>query len=91
MLSARKKVANIYMVQPQGQILAGKQYGYVMVQNIIQKLIINPQLVGLLLLLRRNHQYQSVVEGFLCRLYALKTLLDRLSFLQMLLSVIADK
>ena len=36
------------MGQFQGQIPAEKQYGYVMEQNIIQKVIIKPQLVGLL-------------------------------------------
>ena len=33
------------MGQIQGQIPAEKQYGYVMEQNIIQKMIIKPQLV----------------------------------------------
>jgi hypothetical protein len=51
MLSVRKKVENIHMAQLLGLIHAGKQSGYVMVQNIIQKLIIKPQVAELLLLL----------------------------------------
>ena len=45
MQSARTKVVNIHMGQLQGQIPAEKQYGYVMEQNIIQKVIIKPRLV----------------------------------------------
>ena len=45
MLSARKKVANIYMGQLQGQIHAEKQFGYVMVLHTKRNLIMQPRLV----------------------------------------------
>ena len=84
------------MVLLLGLIHAGKQSGYVMVQNIIQKLIIKPQVAESQSLKKilnlKGLQIMSVVQDLLCPLCVLITLMaGNRFFLRVLLSVIANK